>query len=124
MVDPVLQALQNTLLSISEGSISQAARDAGISLTALSRLRAGKQLNVRVLTLVKLARALGKSTDEVLGLKPPTGFAKIPTDVGSSPGLSSRDVAKLRRRIERFGALAAESLALLPAKADGEEHEG
>lgn len=114
MVDPVLQAFQNSLLSISEGSISKTADSAGIKRSVLARLRRGDQLNVTIKTLVKLARAMGKTTDEMLGLSPPSGFARVPTDVGAAPGLSSRDLVKLRKRLSRIGEAAAEVQAMLP----------
>lgn len=114
MPDPVLQAFHDALLSISEGSISKTADEAGIERSVLRRLRKGSQLNVTIKTLVKLARAMGKTTDEMLGLSPPSGFARIPTDVGAAPGLSSRDLAKLRRRLSKIGEAAAEVQAMLP----------
>lgn len=122
MSEPSLKALHAALSSISDGSVSKAARDAGMSATALARLRRGEQLNIRVTTLVKLSQALGKTTDELLGLAPPSGFAKIPTS-GAAPGLTSRDEARLRSQLAKIAAVASRAQSLLPRQTDGTEPE-
>lgn len=42
-----------------------------MEITALARLRRGEKMNVRAETLARLAQAMGRSCDELLGLTPP-----------------------------------------------------
>lgn len=116
MQDPV-KAFHEAVLRIEDGTLTKIAEKAGLTLHDILRYRR-KPTDVRISNLARLADALGKSADELLGLKPPTA-----TDVGSSPGLTSRDVARLRKRLAKMGAFAAEAQAMLPPEDGAQEPE-
>lgn len=63
------QALHKAVQDIKD--VSATARRAEMALPALLRLRRGEALDIRISTLARLAEAMGKSTDEILGLEPP-----------------------------------------------------
>ncbi len=63
----ILAALRRAALKIPDGKIGDIARRAGMSRRQLTRLRAGELLDMRVSTFVRLVRALGATTAEILG---------------------------------------------------------
>ena len=78
---------------------------AKIKVTQLSRLRRGERLNIQIETLAKLARAMGKSADELIGLSKPDPRAAIEAVVR----VSEADEERLRRK---FAKISAELAAL------------
>lgn len=63
------EALHKAVSEIQD--VSETARRADMALTALLRLRRGEALDIRISTLARLAQAMGRSADELLGLREP-----------------------------------------------------
>jgi DNA-binding Xre family transcriptional regulator len=64
----VTSALHKRLRAIPDGQVRATAREAGISLSQMARLRSGEGLNITLKTLTGLADALGETPHSLLGL--------------------------------------------------------
>ena len=100
------EALRAALRAIPDGQMTATSNRAGISLTQLLRLRRGERLDVRISTLARLARAMGKSADELLGLEKPDPVRAI----AERDRLSDEAAARVRRKVEK---IVADSTALI-----------
>lgn len=101
-------ALLAALKAIPQGEISGTARRSGIHITQLARLRRGESLNIQIETLKRLAIAMGKTSDELIGLSP-ADFV-VPADAH----ISTKDAAKVRKKLSRVAEQIAELVAALP----------
>ena len=103
-------ALFAALKAIPEGQVGATSRKAGIAHSAMARLRRGESLNIQIETLKRLALAMGKSADELIGLVP-SDFTHIPEDANVTPA----QAAKMRKNLERVSDVVASLLKALPA---------
>lgn len=101
-------ALHAAVKSIPEGKISGTAKAAKLDVTQLARLRRGESLNIQIETLKRLAIAMGKTSDELIGLSP-ADFV-VPADAH----ISTKDAAKVRKKLSRVAEQIAELVAALP----------
>lgn len=107
-------ALHAAVLAIPDGQVSETAREAGLALTALLRLRRGEALNIRIATLARLAKAMGRSTDELLGLREPPPNARAEAALRQVAAL----MAEKRRRLEKERAEVEKQLKRLTQSED------
>jgi len=103
------EALRAALLSIPDGQVTETANAAGLALSQLLRMRRGENLDIKISTLTRLAQAMGRTTDELLGLREPS-----PNTVAEA---ALRKVAELmeerRKRLEREKERVEKQLAQL-----------
>lgn len=107
------EALYAAVRAVPEGQVTATAKRAGIKDTQFSRLRQGKNLNIGITTLAKLARAMGKSADELIGLTKPD-----PGAITGSVHVSGDAAAKVRKKLAR---IAADVNALVGSMPEGAE---
>lgn len=104
-------SLHAAVAAIPDGEVSETARAAGLALTQLLRLRRGENLDIKISTLVRLAQAMGKSADELLGLESP------PPNAGAEAALRRVDqmMEDRRKQLEKEQAEVARQLERLAA---------
>lgn len=102
-------ALHAAVAAIPDGEVSETARAAGLALTQLLRLRRGENLDIKISTLARLAQAMGKTADELLGLQEP------PQNAAAEAALKkmAQMVADRRKRLERERLEVEKQLARL-----------
>ena len=116
MNTPAQTALHDRLRAIPAGQVSATARAAEIALRQLNRLREGKNLDVRLSTLEKLATALGQAI--VIGPGAEMIAAATTERAPADAVLDARTKRRLRRQLEAVAAAAEKAMALIPK--DGE----
>lgn len=102
---PVHEALRARVNAIPEGQVSQTARDAGLDLTQLLRLKRGEALDVKLSTLSRLASALGEPIGQALG---ETGEATPARGAILNPKVASRIARNLAEATRRLALVSAD----------------
>lgn len=94
------QALHAAVSAIPDGDVSETARRADLALTQILRLRRGENLDIKISTLARLAQAMGRSTDELLGLRAPSPNTVAEAAVRRMDQMMEQREQQIRKEIE------------------------
>lgn len=94
-------ALLAALKAIPQGEISGTARRSGIHITQLARLRRGESLNIQIETLKRLAIAMGKTSDELIGLAVGSTLTRQGGFLGATQVPAFLAVSRRESRVDR-----------------------